>query len=361
MDFYEKFQKIKFDMSKANVDDVEDILNHYTHDSFYKNGINPLEAACLNDRYKQLMGKDHPLFLKEQMKILDGILKESDTLSFDGLPSIYQRLKNNLTGEGLGITIIQDLENSYIRKFQKIKFDMSKANVDDVEDILNHYDQDSVLINGIQIHFRLNVFEGESLNARYKELTGKDHPVFIDAQKKILEQYIKQVKGLSINGQTSIYELLYNKKVQIGDKNHILKRASEIFLNPHQASLEDISSLLNYFDGGCVLIDGIVYQAYNDPMVAAKLNARYKELTGEDHPVFIERVSNVIDSLMKDKQMLIDSGALTSGYFIALEALISSINEKKNMPLDANSLQNQSEQNDNMDKLEQTTIGGMHR
>ncbi len=70
----------------------------------------------------------------------------------------------------------------FYKKFQEIKHDMSKASLEDVKDILDHYDQDSVLIDGIQYHFRPNALQGASLNARYKELTGQDHPTFVKAQ-----------------------------------------------------------------------------------------------------------------------------------------------------------------------------------
>ena len=50
-------------------------------------------------------------------------------------------------------------------------------------------------------------------------------------------------------------------------------------------------------------------------MSASKLNARYKELTGQNHPVFTEQAPKVIDDLMKDKDMLIQAGAYGTDYF----------------------------------------------
>ena len=327
IDFYKKFQEIKYDMSKASLEDVKNILDHYNQGAIEVNGvsyhynINPLDAACLNARYKQLTGQDHPTFVSEQVKVLDEIIKSGGGISVDGKPTIYQRLKNNLTGEGLGISILPNKKDSYIDKFDAIKFDMSQASLDDIKDILDHYDQDSVLIDGIQYHFRPNALQGASLNARYKELTGQDHPTFVKAQEQILEEQTKNGQGISVNGNPTVYEQLKSNNMEIGNHNHILNRTNEIILNPQEASLEDISSLLNYFNGKPVLIDGVAHHPFNDPMSASKLNARYKELTGQNHPVFTEQAPKVIDDLMKDKDMLIQAGAYGTDYFDKLEQI----------------------------------------
>ena len=326
IDFYKKFQEIKDDMSKASLEDVENILDHYNQGAIEVNGvsyhynINPLDAACLNARYKQLTGQDHPTFVSEQVKVLDEIIKSGGGISVDGKPTIYQRLKNNLTGEGLGISILPNKKDSYIDKFDAIKFDMSQASLDDIKDILDHYDQDSVLIDGIQYHFRPNALQGASLNARYKELTGQDHPTFVKAQEQILEEQIKNGQRISV-GNPTVYEQLKSNNMETGNRNHILNRANEIILNPQEASLEDISSLLNHFNGKPVLIDGVAHHPFNDPMSASKLNARYKKLTGQNHPVFTEQAPKVIDDLMKDKDMLIQAGAYGTDYFDKLEQI----------------------------------------
>lgn len=327
IDFYKKFQEIKDDMSKASLEDVENILDHYNQGAIEVNGvsyhynINPLDAACLNARYKQLTGQDHPTFVSEQVKVLDEIIKSGGGISVDGKPTIYQRLKNNLTGEGLGISILPNKKDSYIDKFDAIKFDISQASLDDIKDILDHYDQDSVLIDGIQYHFRPNALQGASLNARYKELTGQDHPTFVKAQEQILKEQIKNGQRISVNGNPTVYEQLKSNNMETGNHNHILNRANEIILNPQEASLEDISSLLNHFNGKPVLIDGVAHHPFNDPMSASKLNARYKELTGQNHPVFTEQAPKVIDDSMKDKDMLIQAGAYGTDYFDKLEQI----------------------------------------
>lgn len=92
-------------------------------------------------------------------------------------------------------------------------------------------------------------------------------------------------------------------------------------MDPQGASLEDISSLLDYYNGKPVLIDGVTHHPFNDPMIASTLNARYKELTGQNHPIFTEQVPKVIDRLMKDKDILIQAGAYDTSYFDKLEQI----------------------------------------
>ncbi len=334
IDFYKKFQEIKYDMSKASLEDVKNILDHYNQGAIEVNGvnyhynINPLDAACLNARYKQLTGENHPRFVSEQEKVLDKIINSGEGISVNGKPTIYQRLKNNLTGEGLGISILPNKKDSYIDKFDAIKFDMSQASLDDIKDILDHYDQDSVLIDGMQYHFKPNALQGASLNARYKELTGQDHPTFVKIQDQILEEQIKKGQGISVNGNPTVYEQLKSNNMEIGNHNHILNRASEIILNPQEASLEDISSLLNYYNGQPVIIDGLAHHPFNDPVSAAKLNARYKELTGQDHPVFTEQVPKVVNRLINNKEILTNAGAYDESYFNKLDQIKKEIRQE---------------------------------
>ena len=157
------------------------------------------------------------------------------------------------------------------------------------------------------------------------------------AQEQILEKQIKDGQGISVNGNPTVYEQLKNNNMSIGNHNHILNRTTDIILNPQEASLEDISSLLNYYNGKPVLIDGVAHHPFNDPMSAAKLNARYKELTGQDHPIFTEQVPKVINELMKNKDMLVQAGAYGIDYFDKLEQIIKgvqpTVNDEKSKEL----------------------------
>ena len=307
IDFWQKFQSIKDDMSKGSLEDIKDILDHYNQGPFIVDGvsygytINPLEAACLNARYYELTGQNHPTFIREQGKVLDELIALKGNISINGKPNIYQRLKNNLTGNGLGIGIVTHKKSNYIDKLKEIRFDMSMASLEDVKDILDHYEQDSVLINGVEYPFRPNPLQAASLNARYFELTGQNHPIFEKVQNQILEEEVKNREGIKVNSNPTIYEQLKGN-IEIGNNEHILNRASEIIQNPQEASLEDISSLLNYYNGKPVIINGVANFPFNDPISAEKLNTRYKELTGEDHPVYVEQTEKMARESIRDEQ-----------------------------------------------------------
>ena len=137
----------------------------------------------------------------------------------------------------------------FYKKFQKIKYDMSKASLEDVKNILDHYNQGSIMENGVNYHYDINPLDAACLNKRYKQLTWQDHPTFVKEQQQILDEKIKDGQGLSVNGNTTVYEQLRNNNMAVENHNHILNRTSEILLNPQKASLDDISTLLNYYNG----------------------------------------------------------------------------------------------------------------
>lgn len=335
LDFWQKLQRIRFDMSKASLEDVTDILNHYNKGPFVVDGvtyvysITPQEAACLNARYSELTGQNHPVFIQEQEKVLDKMLKSDQPIIINGQPSVYQLLKNNLTGEAPGISVIPGMKGSYLEKYEAIKYDISKASLEYVKDILDHYDKESVLVSGMQYHFRPNVLEGASLNARYRELTGQDHPIFARVQPKLLDEKIKEPGNISVNGTPSIYKLLRDNAIEIGNHNHVLKRFHIILAGIDSASLEDVTALLNYFAGNPVLIDGLAHYPFNDPVTGDKINTRYVELTGKNHPVFAARAPQIIAGLQKDKNTLLQSKAYGPEYFSKLDEIMSRLDTQK--------------------------------
>ena len=62
---------------------------------------------------------------------------------------------------------------------------------------------------------------------------------------------------------------------------------NSVIQNLDTATAEQISQQLDYFNGEPVMVNGTAYHPFNDPTTAARLNARYKELTGQDHPVYM--------------------------------------------------------------------------
>lgn len=128
---------------------------------------------------------------------------------------------------------------------------------------------------------------------------------------------------------------------------HILKRMNDIVNDLENAKLEDVSELLGYYNGEPVVIDGMAYHPFNDPVFAAKINARYYELTGENHPTFVEQSPKLIDSLMQDKDMLLKSGAYPQEYFDQLNKIKNNLNINPNIELNNEFKEEKNEDNSN--------------
>ena len=67
--------------------------------------------------------------------------------------------------------------------------------------------------------------------------------------------------------------------------NDSLSKLYSVTSHLDTASVEDISSILNEYSNN----------GFNEPRIADRLNARYRELTGQDHPVYMEQAPKVID------------------------------------------------------------------
>jgi len=293
-----KFHNNFSDIFSVDLDTIDKILNCYNKGQISINGVvyfdelDPKTAVCLNEKYKKHTGHDHPVFLSEHIKVLDKFIKRKDELSINGKPSIYKRLKNNITKKGPGVLVVAYKKDSYLDRFEKIKYNIMNASLEDVDYVLNYYGQDSEFIDGVEYISALTQAEAMSLNARYKQLSGKDHPNFLAVQKQIANKKF-QFKDLFKSREPDYSDLL------VADKNHVINRTNDILLNPDEASLEDISALLDIFNGKPIIIDGILYHPFNDPSSGAKLNAKYRELTGNNHRVFMEQIYKMLREYSK--------------------------------------------------------------
>ena len=165
------------------------------------------------------------------------------------------------------------------------------------------------------------------LNARYSELTGENHPNFLLQQEKVLDGLLSQEKNLIKNDAYTPMEfstfrrlkenLKSGQGVEIisGRSEHVLNRFDSIIRNIEQASLEDVSKLLDYFNGPSVMIDGVSVHPFNDPRIAARLNARYSEFTGENHVNFLVQQEKVLDNLLAQETFLKSHGAYSEDDF----------------------------------------------
>lgn len=101
------------------------------------------------------------------------------------------------------------------------------------------------------------------------------------------------------------------------------KTLDEVLGELPNASLEEVNDQLNIYNGDPIpQPDGSMYHPFNDPLVAARLNARYRELNGgADHPNFVAQAPEIINGLLNDKEMLLEAGAYKPEYFEGLEVI----------------------------------------
>lgn len=357
--YFLKKRDIRYHLSDASVEEVSEILDNYKATDIIDgisvnmqpvivNGItttgkyDPLEAASFNARYYQLTGCNHPVFLKEQAKAIDTILKNKRKLSSNGNLSfnfdILEKLRNNLFQEIPAIDVIGGIKHNILNRKSDILLNLEQASLEDVNNVLNHYKASNkidcgtinmppIIVDGIVMQYKYNPQEAASFNSRYRELTGHDHPVFLQEQAKAIDILLKNKKELERNRTVTSIDILKrlrdnlkqsNSSIEISNKTHIINKTDQILLEPEKASLEEINSLLNYYNGKPVIINGISHTPFNDPMSAKKLNDRYYELTGNDHPVYLEQTPKVIDDMLNKKSFFLKNGIFSENYFNSL-------------------------------------------
>jgi len=232
---------------------------------------------------------------------------------------------------------IHEGNNHPLLKFDKVISNLENATLEDVTQQLNYYNGETVLINGVGYHPFNDPQTAARLNARYRELTGQDHPIFAEQVPKVIDRLFEDKALLIKSGSyTPMYfDNLQKIKDSLADQksgieiyegnNHPLLKFHKIISNLENATLEDITQQLNYFNGESVLINGTYYHPFNDPQTAARLNTRYRELTGQDHPTFVKQAPKVIDDILQDEADLIKAGIYSPMYLDNLKKIKESI------------------------------------
>lgn len=154
------------------------------------------------------------------------------------------------------------------------------------------------------------VRQGEDLARIQKMQDDGTIDAFLKSVKTSREKAQQELEQMRKDGTLNDYfaSLLNDEETKSA---HILEDFDDIIENLGSQSVETLDELLTYFNVGQVKVGKKHILAYSDPVIASKINARYRVLTGNDHPVFLERVPAVIAAYMKSKESLIKVG----GYF----------------------------------------------
>lgn len=97
----------------------------------------------------------------------------------------------------------------------------------------------------------------------------------------------------------------------LDEEQQTLTSFDEVMEHIGELTEEELDELMIHFNDGHAQIRDRRLETYSDPVVASKINARYRVLTGEEHPIFLERITSIIESYMSSKDRLLKIG----GYF----------------------------------------------
>ena len=145
-----------------------------------------------------------------------------------------------------------------------------------------------------------------------------------------IEEYLKEVEDRKRAYQMRLEELRSEDKLADSlrdalntDIDHILMRFDEIVGDIEHQDAATLEELLNYFNNFKANVNGVKLPTYDDPVIAARLNTRYRELTGQDHPIFIEQAPMVIERYQNIKGDLQDAFLTyyNDDYFVELQGV----------------------------------------
>lgn len=134
---------------------------------------------------------------------------------------------------------------------------------------------------------------------------------YLQKAKERREETQQQLEKMRQEGTLDEYFSSLINNDEKTSNHHILDEIDTLIENIGEQSKDTLDELMSYFDVGNVKVGNRTIHSYSDPLQVAKINARYRVLTGEDHPIFIERILPVIERYIASKEELLKVG----GYF----------------------------------------------
>ena len=95
-----------------------------------------------------------------------------------------------------------------------------------------------------------------------------------------------------------------------------------------KVEIEKVEELLNHYCENPIVENGYTTHPFTDPLSAEILNGAFNKEKGIDHPNYIRHQLGIIEGILKDKKILIESGAYEEEYFEKLEKIQERIEEK---------------------------------
>lgn len=135
-----------------------------------------------------------------------------------------------------------------------------------------------------------------------------------------IAKYLDKVKQ---KRQTVMDELASKENIKeyfsslLDSQDHPLNHLNELLNDVSSIDLKTLKILLDCFNRFGVEIEQHHLRGFDDPIIAARLNDRYKELTGNNHPRFIQEISEVIDRYTSYKEEISSKFSIYDDDFFA--------------------------------------------
>ena len=328
---------------------LTELLNHYCENPVQKGNVtfdpftDPLTAERLNTKYVEYTESNHPMYDKHQLEQIDDLLSKEDELLKDGshnklyFNTLY-KIREKLTTKQFTkkskevVKPIKKARNVLANKEYIIQ-NANTVSLRELSNLLEHYCENPIVEDGIKYEPFTEPLIAEKLNMKYFELTGKNHYMYAKHQLERVSDLIFHQEDLLkeglyspeyFNALNKINEKLLksgkskNAKNVLANKNYILK-------NINFVPLDQVAELLDHYCENPIVEDGIKYEPFTEPLIAEKLNIKYVEYTGSNHPMYDIHQLNQINEILSKKRELFLKESYPAAYFDSLEKIKQNI------------------------------------
>lgn len=182
-------------------------------------------------------------------------------------------------------------------------------------------DQNGMIMTPEEMTFQRN--QGRSLIRLEQMKADGTVDSYLDDCRRRQEQARNRLESARANGTL---DDLFRDAIDAEEVDHILLHFDEIVSDIPSQSQETLDELLQYFNSPDVVKNDRTFISYNDPVITSQLNDRYRELTGKDHPTYVEQIPSVITRYRENTETLTSIGGyFNDAYFEQLDGVYNNL------------------------------------
>lgn len=182
-------------------------------------------------------------------------------------------------------------------------------------------DQNGMIMTPEEMTFQRN--QGRSLIRLEQMKADGTVDSYLDDCRRRQEQARNRLESARANGTL---DDLFRDAIDAEEVDHILLHFDEIVSDIPSQSQETLDELLQYFNSPDVVQNDRTFISYNDPVITSQLNDRYRELTGKDHPTYVEQIPSVITRYRENTETLTSIGGyFNDAYFEQLDGVYNNL------------------------------------